>query len=235
MRGVSLHERTDAERALRAWPLRPLDQLLDELALLGQRWKRGEPVRLPRVTVHLRSGRELSGWVLDVHLDRLGSRTVLLRSLGPQGVAEVDVAHVPGASVEAVVVHDLVALDRPPEHGAGAPTRDDVHRHLLAAQETLAAAVGTPLEIELALTDADDDLEPLDWLLQHATEVLAAIARRDALAAGALRGRVQTLRLAVGMQPLTAFADGVLSITTPASWNRRTDRDSLTRELEALL
>jgi len=231
---MSSRDRTDAERALQRWPSRSLEQLFDDLSLLGRRWREGEDVRVPRVTVLLRSGRELTGFVLDVYGDRNGGRTVLLRSPAAAQPAGVDVTHVPWATVDAVTVHDVASWDKPPADAPPPPTREELVSRAAAASEALAEKVGTPIAFELELGDDDVALEPLDWLLRLARTTLLEVAARPA-AADALRGRVKQVRLALGIQPLTAFVDGALVITTPAAWNKRTTADSLKRELEALL
>lgn len=231
---MSTRDRTEAERALQRWPSRNLEQLFDDLSHLGRRWKDGEAVRVPRVTVHLRSGRELVGFVLDVHGDRNGGRTVLLRSPAAAHPSGVDVTHVPWANVDALTVHDVAAWDKPPADAPPPPTREELLARAAAASEALAQKVGTPIAFELELGDDQALLEPLDWLLALARAALLDVASTPSVA-GAIRGRVKRVRLAVGIQPLTAFADGGLLITTPVAWNKRATAEALHRELEGLL
>ncbi|GEM_PF-3122938 len=61
------------------WAARDLEQQLEELGELGRRFRKGEQVKRPRVTLWLASGREASGLVLDVHQSRVGARTVALQ------------------------------------------------------------------------------------------------------------------------------------------------------------
>lgn len=231
---MTTRERPEAERALQRWPSRNLEQLFDDLSQLARRWKDGEDVRVPKVTVLLRSGREVSGFVLDVHGDRSGGRTVLLRSQAAAHPSGGDVTHVPWAVVDAVTVHDVGTWDKPPADAPPPPTRDELHSRAEAAAEALAEKVGTPIAFELALGDDDAHLEPLDWLLRLARATLLDVAK-DLSKADALRGRVKRVRLAVGIQPLTAFADGALVITTPLAWNKRATPEALRAELSALL
>jgi hypothetical protein len=227
---------TELDRALKAWPSRNLEQLVEELAHLGQRWRAGESVRQPRVSVVLRSGVVLGGVVLDLHHDRSGTRTLLLRELGhathlPEAL---DVAHVPWGSIEALTVHDVSSLGRPPESvPISSASRAELERKAANVTEALAQKVGTPIDIKLELT-GDDENEPLAWLLALVEDVVLDLAQGQHFA-DAMRGRVKQLKLGVGRHSHLAFIDGVLGIITAMAWNDRTTRESLRRELEALL
>lgn len=222
-------EKPDVAKTLKSWPSRNLEQLVEDLSALGGRFRQGEAVRLPRVSVWLRSGQALSGRVIDLHHDRSGTRTLLLQT-GAHDT--VDVAHVPWASIEAVTVHDLESIDRAPDTGSKT-TREQLSQHLANVSEALAQKVGAPIDIEM-YPSSDEELEPLDWLLNLSEEVLLDLVQDQRIADG-LRGRVKKIRLSTGIAGTLVFADGVLSFSTPIAWNKRTSRESLKRELEALL
>jgi hypothetical protein len=174
--------------------------------------------------------------VLDLHRDRSGTRTLLLRSLGtqPHLPAELDVAHVPWSAIEAVTVHDVASLGLPPDPAPGdALTRAELERRASALKEVLAQRVGTPIDLVFEATD-DDALEPLGWLLGMVEQVLLELLGHEPFA-NSMRGRVKRLKLGVGLHAHLVFADGVLTINTPAEWNERATPEALTRELEALL
>jgi hypothetical protein len=225
-----ISDRSDGERALKAWPSRNLEQLIDDLAHLGRRWKSGEPVRVPRVTLWLRSGATAQGLVMDLHQDRSGTRTVIVRSQTNEPT-EVDVVHLPWAVIDAITVHDLAAFDKPPDALLTSTTKLQLERHLANVSEALAQKVGTPIEL---VAQAADQLEPLEWLLTQVEEVLLELTTDQRFADG-MRGRVRRITLALGVNSGLAFADGALTITTPTAWNKRTGRESLERELRALL
>jgi hypothetical protein len=225
-----ISDRTDGERALKAWPSRNLEQLVDDLSLLGRRWRAGEPVRVPRVTVWLRSGATAVGEVVDLHQDRSGTRTLVLRVQTGEP-AQVDVLHLSWAALDAVTVHDLATLDKPPEALAASPTRAQLERRAADVTEALAQKVGTPIAFVL---EATEHLEPLDWLLRQVEEVLLELAQ-DQRFADAMRGRVRQIKLGLSVNAGLVFADGVLTFTTPTGWNKRTTREALERELRALL
>ncbi len=225
-----ISDRTDGERALKAWPSRNLEQLVDDLAQLGRRWRAGEPVRVPKVTVWLRSGATVTGEVVDLHQDRSGTRTLVLRQHTGEP-AQVDVLHLAWPALDALTVHDLGTLDKPPETLAASPTRAQLERHAADVTEALAQKVGTPIAFVL---EPAEQVEPLDWLLRQVEEVLLELTQ-DQRFADAMRGRVRQLKLGLSVNAGLVFADGVLTFTTPTAWNKRTSREALERELRALL
>ncbi|HSP80620.1 MAG TPA: hypothetical protein VLQ93_18970, partial [Myxococcaceae bacterium] len=99
------------EKALKELEARTLDELLTRLAELQPLRAKGEPVRLPRVTLHLRSGRELQGFLLELREDPRGGRSVVLHALSADARrAEPDAIFVRPESIEAITVHDLSSL-----------------------------------------------------------------------------------------------------------------------------
>ena len=170
-------------------------RLLAELARLSARVSAGEPLEYPRVTLHLTSGRDLSGWLLDV-ADDAGMGVALLR-LEHRDMADISVAHVPISAVQALTVQAATRLEQPT---AALPqvTRLALRRSMSAMVARL-HALGTTLEIILPDEPSEADLEPLHSALQPLEQALSAIlsdeSGRQALAA------ISSLRLAVGDEP----------------------------------
>ena len=82
-----------------------VERVLAEFADRNRKAILGDTTKKIRLTVHLKSGRELRGFPLAVGDAR---ETVLIHLDG--SMASVDVAHVPFSSVEAVTVHQLVEI-----------------------------------------------------------------------------------------------------------------------------
>lgn len=229
-------DRSELERVLKTWPSRNLEQLLDDLSHLGRRWRSGEPVRLPRVTVTLRSGTQFVGEVLDLHQDRSGTRTVLvhLTGRGPHLPSELDVAHLPWSAIDAVTVHDVGSLARPPDALIrSVSSKEELLRRAANVTEAVAQKVGTPIPIVFDGL-SEENLEPLGWLLGLLEDVALELAERPDFA-DAMRGRVKGVHLGVGRHAHLVFSDGVLTLSTPMAWNDRASPQSLKSELEALL
>src|SRR5437868_2360828 len=130
---------TDGEKVLRELTARNPERLLEELGDLARRIRAGEALRRPRVTLHMASARDLSGFVLDVAHEN-GATAVLLHT-----PPEWNVAHVPLKGIEAVTVHDVLGLSRPPSDAAPAPSRLELKRRLIGAESAIAVHIGAPI------------------------------------------------------------------------------------------
>ncbi len=221
----------EEQRLFELEPRSPV-RLLEELGHLSDRVAGGEPLRRPRVTLYLRSGRELSGLVLRVrHQGQLP--VVLIHLPGGGRTPEFDVAHVPLDSVEAVVVHDVVSLDRPPDSAPSPPGKLELRRRLTAWETSFHTQLGTLIPIDLPeLHDAD--VEPLDSLMKQAQQVFDAMAK-ESLGREALREKVERIRLAVGSLPAVTLNQRTLLITTVHAFPRRMTVASLQAAIEAVL
>jgi hypothetical protein len=218
----------DGERVLRELTARNPERLLEELGELARRIRAGEGLRRPRVTLHLRSARDLSGFVLDV--GREGSTASVLLHTPP----EWNVAHVPMAAIEAVTVHDVLDLSRPPSDAAPAPSRLELRRRLAGAESTLSVQTGAPMPFTLPEPLDEDHLEALGALVPVVTQVLEDVAR-DETGRTSLVAKVKRIQLAVGDAPHVTLVGDALTIMTVASHNKRLAAAGLKRAVEAAL
>jgi hypothetical protein len=212
------------EKALKGLEARTVEELLSRLAELQPSRARGEPVRLPRVTLHLRSGSELQGFLLELREDSRGGRSVVLQALSADARrAEPDAIFVRPDSIEALTVHDLPSLSQPPRDLPPPPTKLELRRKLAQRRDALAAALGSPLELEVdwdRLPAEPEALGALDALGSRAFGVLEELSR-ESLGLEALRTHVRTLRLAVGSAAqVLREQQSLLLVTTvgAASW-----------------
>ncbi|XXF76228.1 hypothetical protein P2318_24660 [Myxococcaceae bacterium GXIMD 01537] len=189
------------EKALKGVEARSLEELLLRLAELQPLRARGEPVRLPLVTLHLRSGRELKGFLLEVREAPRGGGSVVLHALSADGRrAEPDAAFVRPESIEAITVHELPGLAQPPRDLPPPPTKLELRRKLAQRREALATALGAPVELEVdweRLSPEPEALGALDALGSRAFGVLEELSR-EPLGLEALRTQVRQVRLSVG-------------------------------------
>jgi hypothetical protein len=189
------------EKALKGLEARTLEELLTRLAELQPLRAKGEPVRLPRVTLHLRSGRELQGYLLEQREDMRGGKALVLHALSADARrAEPDAIFVRPEALEAVTVHDLPSLHQPPRGGPPPPTKLELRRKLAERQATLAAALGTPLEVQVdweRLPAEPEALAALDTLSSRAFGILEELTR-ELMALESLRANVRQLHLSVG-------------------------------------
>src|SRR6185436_861637 len=146
---------SDGEKVLRELTARHPERLLEELGDLARRIRMGEALRRPRVTLHMSSARDLSGFVLDVSHEH-NQLTVLLHT-----PPDWNVAHVPMKGIEAITVHDVVGLTRPPADAPPAPSRLELKRRVAGAEASIAVTVGAPIVITLPEALDEPQLEPI--------------------------------------------------------------------------
>ncbi|MBJ6760250.1 hypothetical protein JGU66_05710 [Myxococcaceae bacterium JPH2] len=218
---------TDVLAPLGTWGTWSVGEVLEALSALAERRRAGLPVRLPYVTLHLRSGRDAEGFVRDLVETRQG-HTVVLHTPGPDGrMPRADATFIPAATVEALTVHEVSVLDAV-DTETPAPTPLAVKRSLAALAERLGRALGSPLRVELEPSpdpERPSDAHALASLAERATEVLDAMAM-SADSRDALREKVHQVRLRVGQGSAVALTDGTLVLTTgprPRDWFTRAE------------
>ncbi len=218
----------DGERVLRELTARAPERLLEELGDVSRRIRSGESLRRPRVTLHMASARDLHGYVLDVGHEA-GHMTVLLHT-----PPEWNVAHVPMKSIEAVTIHDVLGLSRPPADAPPAPSRLELRRRLAGAESAIAVQVGAPIAFTLPEQLDEQDLEPLGALLPALSEALENVAR-DEKGRVSLQAKVKRVQLAVGEQPHVTLVGDALTVMTVNAHPRRLAPKMLERAIEAAL
>jgi hypothetical protein len=143
-------------------------RLLEELSGLAARARAGEPLSAPRVTLHLVSGRDVRGRLLELS-DDVGVRVALIARETDDRFS-LDVTHVPITHLEAITVHDVSRLGQPSTE-IKVPSKLELRRMVVALNERL--SVGFTLELESELKDAD--LEPISSALSSLEQALRAI------------------------------------------------------------
>jgi hypothetical protein len=212
-----------------------VEELLTELVFLSHRWKEGLPVRRPEVTLHLRTGRDVRGILLDRADRTRGGPTVLVHVFGQGSHPEYDVAYVPAVSIEAVTIHDLPSMGQSTE--GTPPGRMELRRRATELGGKLAAAIGRELAAGVSFEDAPESDGPgnaLAHLLGAAEAVLGALAA-DETGRAALREKVSRVELKMGTPSGATLDAGKLSLRTavePARWQTR---DELRASIESIL
>lgn len=225
-------------KSLKGLEARTLEELLSRLAELDKLREKGESVRLPTVTLFLRSGREVQGVLLELRSEPRGGKIVVLHTLsGDTRRSAPDALFVRLDSVDAITVHELPALFKPPPDAPPPPTKLELKRQLAERQSALAAALGTPLELEVAwdsLPPEPEALSALDTLGTRAFGVLEALAR-ELMGLEALRAQVRKVRLAVGPSSQVSREGQTLQLTTAVPVTTWLAKDDLLREIEKVL
>ncbi|MDC0713396.1 hypothetical protein POL68_33340 [Stigmatella sp. ncwal1] len=226
------------EKALKGLEARTLEELLTRLAELQSLRARGEPVRLPQVTLHLRSGRELQGFLLELRGESPGGKAVVLHAMSAHTRrSEPDAIFVRPEAIEAITVHDLPSLGQPARDLPPPPNKLELRRKLAQRRDSLAAALGTPLELEVdwdRLPPEPDALEALDVLGTRAFGVLEGLTR-ELLGLEALRTHVRKLHLAVGSAAQVLRQQESLRLITPVGAVGRMTQEELRGAIEKVL
>jgi hypothetical protein len=223
----------DFEKALAAFEPRPLEQLFEELTQAARQWKRGEAVHRPLVTLHLQSGRDVTGAVLDLFEPRVGGRTLLVSRRVPGRGPDTEVLLVPLAHVEAVTLHEL-----PKASGAAATTEPpsplQLKRKARALVDQHSALLGAPLAVDVGEAADDAALAALGQALEALGTVLAGICG-DALGRESLKAGVTKFVVVTGASSQVTKQGGEVRVTTAVAADQRLSVDVLKAKLEALL
>ncbi|MFL5344455.1 MAG: hypothetical protein ACJ8AT_06665 [Hyalangium sp.] len=226
------------EKALKSLEARTLEELLTRLAEIQALRAKGEPVRLPQVTLHMRSGRELQGFLLEQRDDHRSGKLVVLHALSTDARrTEPDAIFVRSESIESLTVHDLPSLANPSRGGPPAPTRLELKRKLAERQASLASTLGTPLELEVdweRISQEPEGLAALETLSTRAFSVLEALAR-DVMGLEALRTNVRKLRLEVGSSAQVRREEQTLVLATTVSVMGWMSKEDLQTAIEKVL
>ncbi len=227
------------EKALKGLQARTLEELLTRLVELQALRAKGDPVRLPQVTLHLRSGRELHGFLLEQREDPRSGKTVVLHALSADTRrTEPDAIFVRPEVIEAITVHDLPSLTQPPRDLPPPPSKLELRRKLTQRRDSLAAALGTPLELEVdwdrLRPEEPEALGALDALGTRAFDVLEELTR-ELLGLEALRTQVRKVRLAVGSAAQVLREQQSLLLITPEGATGWMSKESLRAAIEKVL
>lgn len=221
----------ERKRALYALEPKTIDRLLGELADLATREKRGEELRLPVVTMHLRSGRDLFGHVLCVGRD--GS--VIFHSIGRDNRSlDYDAVHLASASIEAITRHDVQNIGRAPNLSEDAPTKLELKRKGAALENNLAER-GAKLSINFGDADPDEDQRrSLADLIEELSRIFVELMS-DELGKEAIGAQLDRLELRIGSASEVSKVEKTMTFSTTAYWPTRLFGPQLRAKIEALL
>jgi hypothetical protein len=161
------------------------------------------------VVLHLTTGRDVQGRLLDLSSDRGGGQTCLV-ALGGHRQDKPHVAYVAASHVAAVTVvgddqtlRTLAGEEPPAPKGPALPegtTRLGLLRHARDVEARVTAALGTPVALELAIDDAqglERGLDAFYLLIDFVAEALEMLAA-DELSKQALASAVKQIAVRHG-------------------------------------
>jgi hypothetical protein len=226
---------TDGDRTLTDLPAQSVGRLLESLVRLRERRDAGEKLRVPYVTLHLRSGRDVSGFVLKLGTSPGPEVNVLLHAPGSDGRApDYDALYAPVSAIEAVTVHDVPRLSTAPADAGPAPSRLEVRRRIKELAEALSGALGAP--IACTLGDEVPEGEPMRAVndtVTDAGEVLRALAGEE-MGAKELKERLQSIQFSSSAQPTVELAAGRMTVISATTTVQRMSKEHLRAAIERL-
>lgn len=237
-----------AEEWLQALPALGVPELLERLAALRERAARHPEVQVPLATFHLRSGRDVTGWLLGRSDPSGRGSGLLIRLAGRERHPPLEVLYVDAASVEAVTLLDVPGSAYllsdgkvPPPEPPGAappPSRLTIKRRAEALSQTLSAALDGALRLEVlwdGVPDSGGALRSLAALLEELSEEAGALAQ-DPMGKEALRV-IRVLQVAQAGEAAVTRAGEVVTLAADlnAGTLGRLERAGLRAALERVL
>jgi hypothetical protein len=228
----------EKQKALLKLPPKRVESILLELAAVRRRANEGEKIAVPLVTLHLSSGRDLAGWLIDVGDDRHVPALVMQSPGSDSRSPRLDVTYLDRERVEAITVHDAAdiahvlsfgEIDGVP--GAPAPTRLELARRVEELARSLAEAVGAPMTLEVAwegISEQRDTMYSLNEVVEDTVGAIKKIAE-DGFGRDELVKRVGRVRIENGDGPRVVREQDLLRIVAAFGTGRkgRLDRVSL--------
>ena len=206
------------------------ERLLEVLAELA----RSGATPLPTVTLHLRTGRDLAGIVVDRRLSQRagGAATWVIQTASHERFAD-DLTFIAVSQVEAVTLHGASALGKVLEGRKPPPTALELQRMAKDAEQQLAAVIGKALRVQLDV-DKGADARGTAQLIKRTTSALKAIASdnlgKEALAA------LSHVQVAIGAQLAASKEGGGVVLRGPVSpEDQLASEDAIKGALETVL
>jgi hypothetical protein len=235
---------SDERKLIRALPARSVEDVIAELAAAQVRAARGEPLSPPVVTVHLGTGFQATGEIIDILFDQRRGTTLLLHLVGmSRHDRSSDVIYVKADAVAALTVHSavghvaLLSAGQVAPPAGPPPTRLEVKRALEKLRSQLVQRLGAEVTLDAPVDEVP--AEQLGGLLELATQVFGALQSvvRDDLGLEAVRGQVKTVQLRAGASFVLTLAGETLQASAPITEHPRrwVETPELLSRLEALL
>lgn len=224
------------DRTLESLRGRAPAEVLEELAWLRQRVAAGERLVEPRVTVVLRSGREFTGFLLELKRESRAN-TLVLQLPGPDPRVRLDdVAFVPLESIDVVLAHDLPCIDRAPTGSPEPPGRLEVKRRLGELRSRAATLLGAEIaaEADWGRFEEGEPLRGLDEAIAQVGRILEELAA-EALGLEALKAHVRVIRFEGADRTGARREEQTLCVGVGDTPRRRALEAGLKKEIEAAL
>ncbi|WPB75751.1 hypothetical protein KYC5002_43005 [Archangium violaceum] len=197
-----------------SWKAFGVEAVLQLMQRMTLRQRAGIPIFVPKMSLLLRNGREVSGFLWDIPEGREG-RVVLLLDTRERSGAEGNMTFVPVGHIETVTVHDVAAFGAVSRDQCETPSLLQFMRRLVELEAELSGVLETSLTVELApgmTPTSAGEMRALGFLADRARAVLVALAR-DKVGQAALNEKVQHIHLRVGDKSQVLLTGSTLELT----------------------
>lgn len=236
----------ESDNILLRLPARGVRTMVEEFHRVRRRAAEGEDVRVPLATFHLRTGRDLAGWVVSLAEEGHGrGEALVLEVADVAGRPSGDLAYLDPNSIEALTVHNISAaiavlsfgaIEAPP--GTPAPSRIAVKRRLEELVKAFADSSGVALVFEVAwerIAPEGEPLRSLSFLIEDTVGALRDIV--DDYGREELSRQVKRVRFEYADSATVQLLDAVLLVKAELEKGRqgRLDRHELKKAIAAVL
>jgi len=192
---------------------RSIEHLLRDLNELRRRLS--DASSRPLLTLHLRGGTPVEGWLLDFGPDeerREPDPVALVRPRSADGRSREDVMFVPLPEIQAVTVHEAPEFGK---HFRPAPTRLGVRRLAEEAAQELSKQTGRKVDVDFSVEKVpESSLQTLSDNLTVLKTTLRDLAA-DPVGKKVFREGVRTLAIKRGALEVAPVKAGTLTVTLP--------------------
>lgn len=235
----------EKQKALLLIPPKRIQTILDELANLRDRANKGEDVTIPLTTLHLKNGKDITGWFLGMEYDRNEQCLLFQICSSDYRSYTYDIAYLYPASIEAMTVHNaaevahLISFGKvavPP--GTPAPTKLELKHKARDLAEAISEALGVDVSLEVdwnVMPDYDEVFIALSTLMNDCAGVIMELASEE-FARDIMAKRLQRITFVDAVEPKVKLEEGVLTISSALSGEEkgRFSRFALKEAIESL-
>lgn len=222
---LNVYETKDPLGAFLDADVKGAEGALDAVLHIAGRQQAGIPLAIPRVTLYLRSGRAVSGFVKGLLEDRNEGRSVLLYVPAEGGILYEEAAIIPMDVIETLSL-DVSSFGTLQRDAVAVPSLLHLRRQLATMEARVRTATESSIVLGLApgvdATSAEE-LRALGFLAERTREVLEALLKAD-LGRAALREEVKRIHLRTDKVRAVTCRDGTLELVTvrrPVDWYTR--------------
>ncbi|MEW5850108.1 MAG: DUF4908 domain-containing protein [Myxococcota bacterium] len=217
-----------------------VDTVLQDLVDLRRRARKGEKVTVPLVTLHLRGGRDLTGWIVDAGEDPRHGAALVFHIPGRDfRNPDDDACYLPPAAVEAITVHGAGGHALALEQGRPAPSQLELDQRANELSRRVSRAAGRDVVFSVdwdATPDHGEPVKVMEDIMRMTAAVLEDLSA-EPVGRQAVAAKVRAVRFGQGPNARVALDGETLMVIVPvnSTGEGRLSNLDLRRAVESLL